>query len=667
MKKTNNIQRYALEWSVLVALILLLSGIITIGSKTDPESYCPFGGLQSLINYVTRGSLPCGMASTQIFAGLALLVAVVLFGKLFCAYICPIGTFSSLLMKLRCHFKIKPLNIRVNGISDKLFRMIKYVLLFFILSITLETSELFCKRLDPYYAVATAFRGEIITWMSIGMLSALVILSILVDNFWCRYLCPLGAISNSCKYWLWMVTICGVVFIVGSFTNKIPANAVIALFCCSGYLLEVFSSKTSLQIFNVYRNSAKCSNCKLCETKCPYHINIASFDYQVNDVDCMLCGECVENCPSKALHIGIRKDGKPNYFNRLLPAFLTVLLTTCAIIFGAKYELPTIDEYWNIETNSIIGGTTKSVSPYSSFTIENLNQVRCYRSSIAFRDKLMRIDGVYGVKTYANRHKAVITYHPAETTPEKIQQELFIPKTFQISVPDYKHTQCLRVITIHVDKMTRSNSINLLGLQFKQLDSLIYGLETEWDTPVIVKMYVDPLFTKDESWIKDVVSKQFIELTNANSGKTTQIETGFEYVSMDKEEGTISTKDFLHRMFKPFKAEFCSNIDHDRDKIFFYEIPEKGVTKPIIQKGLPYLASYLSHQDGIESLYTCLDDSFSPMIVIRCCPPMTEEKIQELLSAKEWVISDKEEFRTIPAQFTLAKGVVKRSSRSLDR
>lgn len=113
-------------------------------------------------------------------------------------------------------------------------------------------------------------------------------------------------------------------------------------------------------------------------------------------------------------------------------------------------------------------------------------------------------------------------------------------------------------------------------------------------------------------------------------------------------------------MFKPFKAEFGSINDQERKDVFLYEIPEKDAAKPIVQKGLPYLASYLSHQDGIESLYTCLDDCFSPMIVIRCRPPMTEERIQELLSTKDWLIPDKEGFRTIPAQLTLSNGVIKR-------
>ena len=120
-------------------------------------------------------------------------------------------------------------------------------------------------------------------------------------------------------------------------------------------------------------------------------------------------------------------------------------------------------------------------------------------------DKLQKVEGVYGVQTYVKHHKATILYNPNETTQEKIQESLFVSAKFQISTPDHKKTPELVVKTIRTENMTSSNAINLLGLQFKQLDSLIYGLKIDWDIPLIVRMYVDPSFNKDEQWIKNVV------------------------------------------------------------------------------------------------------------------------------------------------------------------
>ena len=95
-------------------------------------------------------------------------------------------------------------NIKSTSIADKVLRIVKYVLLFFTFYMTMTASELFCKNFDPYYATATGFKGEITLWMSIITVSLVVIPGLLVDRFWCKYICPLGAISNSLKFWVWL-------------------------------------------------------------------------------------------------------------------------------------------------------------------------------------------------------------------------------------------------------------------------------------------------------------------------------------------------------------------------------------------------------------------------------------------------------------------------------
>ena len=84
-----NWPKYLLQWGVLAALILFLTGLIPSKEAADPEAYCPLGGLQALATYLAQGSLPCSMSSLQVMMGIALVAAVVLFSKLFCAYVCP--------------------------------------------------------------------------------------------------------------------------------------------------------------------------------------------------------------------------------------------------------------------------------------------------------------------------------------------------------------------------------------------------------------------------------------------------------------------------------------------------------------------------------------------------------------------------------------------------
>lgn len=658
MKVLKNWQRYVLEWGILAAIIIFILVSNVIGERINPETYCPFGGIQAFANLISHGSLPCDMSSLQILSGIALIAAVVLFSKLFCAYLCPLGTISDLCRKLRDHFKLNPLSIQSDSLLDKALRIIKYILLFVILYGTITTGELVCKKFDPYYALATGFKGELVLWMSVAIVLLLVLGSFFIDNFWCKYICPLGAISNTFKYWLWMITVLGASYAISIITKSHPVWCIVAMICVFGYLLEIFSPRTSLQVIYVQRDKDKCNGCHVCDIKCPYHINVAGFDGPVENVDCMLCGECVANCPTKALGIGITKDRNLGKINAFIPAILTVVLFASAILVSRNAEIPTINEIWGIEDTDGL----------QTFSIGGLSQVRCYASSRAFMDKLQKIEGVYGVKTYVKHHNATILYNPNETTPEKIQESLFVSAKFQISTPDYKTTPELIVKTIRTEHMTSSNAINLLGLQFKQLDSLIYGLKIEWDIPLIVRMYVDPAFNKDEQWIKNVVELPFLELKNHQNGKITQMHLGFKFVRMEQSDSTMRTVDFLREMFKPFLAEFkpISEVDSGIEQ-FLYEVPEENITKPVITRNLPLLASYLKDKDGVGAVYSCLNEEYKPCLIIRYSYPMTDEELFRLMSSAEWRMQDKEGVRYIHAPFRyIEKGTVKKLGNNIE-
>ena len=157
----SNWPRYVLQWGTLAAIIFFLSGLAQLlfpkMEPADPEALCPLGGLEALATYGVRGSLPCSMSSLQVMMGIALAAAVILFSKLFCGYLCPVGTLQDLLLKLRNKLKIKAVSIRNGSVADKILRIFKYVLVFWIFYMTATASELFCKNLDPYYAIATGF------------------------------------------------------------------------------------------------------------------------------------------------------------------------------------------------------------------------------------------------------------------------------------------------------------------------------------------------------------------------------------------------------------------------------------------------------------------------------------------------------------------------------
>ena len=650
-----NWPKYLLQWGVLGAIIVFLTGIIPSETAVDSEAYCPMGGLQALATYLANNSLPCSMSSLQVMMGIALVAAVVLFSKLFCAYICPLGTVQDLIVKARNAMKIKSLKVRNGSVADKVLRIVKYALVFWIFYMTVNASELFCKNLDPYYAVATGFKGEITLWMSIVSISVVVIGSFVIDMFWCRYLCPLGAISNSLKFWVWIGVLFGVYYAANAVGANIPWAVLLGAFCIVGYVLEIANSKPKFQILHVTKDDNVCNNCGLCAKKCPYHIDIKSFHAgKVNHVDCTLCGECVAACSTGALNIGLCKPSKSKVW-KFVPAVLTVLLIAFGMWAGGKFELPTIDMKWGIENVAEDGTVTKLVdeSTLQTMSMEGLRSVKCYGSSMTFKAKLEKIPGVHGVKTYVKRHSADILYDPAKTDADKIQEAVFVPSKFRVATPDHKEVPELKIVTIRTEGMYDKMDINYLGMQMRLTGKRIYGLETEFACPLIVRVYMDPAEDLDEDWFEDIVEMETLQMP-VHGGGVNEIELGYKFEDYEGETGRISTEQFIRNMFSPFRVQWKSRIEAAEGKQqYVYEIVDKNYEKPIILRNMPFLSNHLSRHEGVIGVYLDLNKDLEPSIQIRYADPMTEAKLWELMTMETWTITYKaDDVREEPAKLS---------------
>ena len=531
-----NWPKFLLQWGVLAGIIATIIGIIPSDKAADPEAYCPMGGLQAVATYLANNSLPCSMTSLQVVMGIMLVAAVVLFSKLFCGYICPLGTVQDLLIRLRNNLKIKSVKIVNGSIIDKVLRILKYALLFLVFYMTVEASELFCKNIDPYYAVATGFQGELTLWMSILSVGVLLIGSLIIDTFWCRYICPLGAISNSLKFWIWIAVLAGVWYGAGMLGANLPWSILLGAFCIVGYLLEIFNAKPSMQMLYVTKDEIPCNNCGLCVKKCPYHIELREFhNGQVNHVDCTLCGECIAACNSGALNIGISKPTKNKAWN-FVPPVLTVLLIIFGIWAGGKIEIPTIDMKWNKE----------NVSDLKSFEVDGLRSVKCYGSAMTFKAKLQEIEGIHGVRVYVGRKAAEIFYDPSVTDTDQIQKAMFVPSRFKIKRIDAEKVPMLKVVTIRTEGMYDKYDINYLGHQFYQTGKDIYGLETEFACPLIVRVYMDASLDLSEEWFEEVVEKKEVTVPTTGGGKRT-VTLDYAFVEKEDKMSSITTEEFLSR------------------------------------------------------------------------------------------------------------------------
>ena len=624
-KIKKNLWRHVLQIGVIALIVGFIVKVFFGGKPADVEAYCPLGGLESLATFLNSSTLACSMSIVQIMIGIVLAVGVILFSKLFCGYVCPLGTITEWLGVLRKKMKIK-YEIPMGSVADKVLRVFKYIILFWIFYMTITTSELFCKNFDPYYAMATGFRGEITAWMTVISMLLLFLASLFINMFWCKYICPLGALSNIFKFTLTFAVLVVLSLIVGAIGLSMPWVWLLGVACVICYIYEIvyYESKV-FPLLRITKDETTCTNCGACSRKCPQQIDVKNMKV-VKHVDCTLCGECIASCPEKSLNIN-RRSGL-----RWVPAILVVVLFFLALWMSQHWELPTIDERW---------GDEAKIERLESFERDGMRTVKCFGSSKAFANKMRTVPGVYGVTTYVNRFAVVIHYDPTETTKEKVEESMFTPTKRKLNTPP-ANVQQLKVVTMEVDKLFDRMDITFLGNIIKEKEGF-YGIVSEYGCPVKVILYMDVNKPVDKKELQGIVETRKFEMP-VHGGGVKEITCNYELTSVSEQVDTIGRQEFLDYMFPKTSSAFKGNKDKYDANVAtaVYEMDYPGIDKPLIQRQLPYLGSFLSNNPGILAYETALRSDMSVIRITYVKDVLDDEKIWEYLQSPQWTIHFKD-------------------------
>ena len=228
----------------------------TITRPAAIEAFLPISSLISFKYWLFTGIFnPIHPSGLIIF--LSILATALLLKRGFCSWVCPFGLLTEYLNRL--HRFIFRKDIKIPRRLDSPLRSLKYLLLFFFIwaiMIKMNVRDLDYFIYSPYNMVADIkmlYFFKNITALTFWVLVALLAFSIFIRNFWCRYLCPYGALLGGLSF---------------------------------------------ISIFKIHRNANTCTQCRQCTRICPVDINIHQSKGVISD-ECHACLKCVAVCPEK--------------------------------------------------------------------------------------------------------------------------------------------------------------------------------------------------------------------------------------------------------------------------------------------------------------------------------------------------------------------------------
>jgi polyferredoxin len=274
---------------------------LEVSRPAGVEGWLPIEGLMQSKYFLFTGQVP-HVHAAGFFLFVSFLIISFAFRKSFCSWLCPVGTVSEYLWKFaRYTFRR---NFQLPRWADIALRSLKYILLsFFAYAVASMSVGAIAQFLGSSYALVVDVRmlnffrypGGTTAFVVLG----LVIASIFVQNFWCRYLCPYGAFLG---------------------------------------LASLFSPA------RITRNLGTCIDCAKCAKACPSTLPVDKL-VQIRSAECTGCLECVAVCPANntlavSLPVGLQT-------RRAIPAW--TMAAGIAIVFFGLVGYAKITGQWNTE------------------------------------------------------------------------------------------------------------------------------------------------------------------------------------------------------------------------------------------------------------------------------------------------------------------------------
>jgi phage tail tube protein FII len=176
-----------------------------------------------------------------------------------------------------------------------------------------------------------------------------------------------------------------------------------------------------------------------------------------------------------------------------------------------------------------------------------------------------------------------------------------------------------------------------LGLQFRASGKKYFGLETEYDCPIIVRLYMGMDEEINEDFLEEMVEMKELVMP-VHGGGTKTIEVDYAFVKLEEKVDTITRREFIERQMSPINRTFKKAVEkYGMENSAVYEMVYPAMDKPINSRNFPYLISYLSLNEGVLGFRTLLnaDEQYAIQITYDK-NTLNDEKIWEILTAPKW-------------------------------
>lgn len=246
---------------VLIALIAINHSLVESGkgiaflSSASLHAVCPFGGVVSLYQFATVGTFVQKIHQSSFVLMVIAFLTAVLFGPVFCGWVCPLGTFQEWIANIGRKIFKRKYNHMLPYRLDSVLRYLRYGVLAWVIYMTAISGKLIFSDIDPYFALFNFWTSEV----AIGgliVLGVTIAASMFVERPWCKYACPYGALLGISNFF---------------------------------------------RVFTIRRNETECKICKICTRDCPMNIPVHALKV-VRDHQCISCLECTSEgiCPQPA-------------------------------------------------------------------------------------------------------------------------------------------------------------------------------------------------------------------------------------------------------------------------------------------------------------------------------------------------------------------------------